>query len=222
MKKFLYVSVSALLMLFSFAFTASALDKSDIMEFFDKAEEISGTYYCDKNYDFGTDDKNQYTFITDGQERYYLNTKMTTDQMYSLLHEYFSDSVIYEITSYKRDGVTSRFIEHEGLVYYDLYDYPLFVGEYPQKEFKIKSVSDNKIVLSMKISRYDKTANYDYVIEKESDSEWRFTKYHYSNDIIIRLEMNNPVTSDSAVYITAAAGLIALCCAVICKKKIKT
>ncbi len=221
MKEFLYVPVLALLMLFSFAFTASALDKSDIMEFFDKAEEISGTYYCDKNYTFGTDDEKQYTFVIAGQERYYLNTKMTSDQMYSLLHEYFSDNIISEITSYKRDGENTRFIERDGLIYYDIFDYPLFVGEYPVKEFTIKSASNDRIVLSMKISRYDKAATYDYIIEKEDDGKWRFTKYHYSNDIIIRLEMNNPVTSDSAVYITAAAGVIALCCAVICKKKIK-
>ena len=31
-----------------------------------------------------------------------------------------------------------------------------------------------------------------------------------------------PKTADAGVYITAAAGVIALCCAVICKKKIKT
>ncbi len=52
--------------------------------------------------------------------------------------------------------------------------------------------------------------------------ELLITSYINPETPCFRLTKNNPGTSDSAVYITAAAGLIALFCAVICKKKIKT
>ena len=86
-------------------------------------------------------------------------------------------------------------------------------------DYKIISKTDKEIVLRVYLnkSKYpDKY--YDYKLEKNKEGNWIFTDYINYRFI---LGMDNPLTSDSAVYITAAAGLIALCCAVVCKKKIK-
>ena len=78
-------------------------------------------------------------------------------------------------------------------------------------------------------SEYEyETFDYTFMLKKDTDEVWRFTNFTSIYDNIqlsmhpALSELYNPKTSDSAVYITAAAGLIALCCAVICKKKIKT
>ena len=54
-----------------------------------------------------------------------------------------------------------------------------------------------------------------YYFRSDSYADNGFRKYMLQNPGI-------PQTSDSAVYITAAAGVIALCLAVVCKKRLKT
>ena len=123
------------------------------------------------------------------------------------------------MTSYKKGGERSRFIEHDGILYYDLYFVPFFVGDYPKKEFSIKENTGQRVVYSMKISRYDNSAEYDYILEKQANGSWIFTKYHYSNDVIISLENNNPQTSDAPLIAVCALALSALAAAVVLRKK---
>ncbi len=217
MKRIISLFLTIITCVVLFSVSTSALSENEAAELFDKAEEIAGTYYRDKNYDFGSDDTEQYTFFVRGTERYYFNTKMSPAQMHDLLKSVFSDNVIKEITSYR--GEETRFIERDGIIYYDIYDYPMFVGDYPQKEFSIKENTENRVVYSMKISRYDDSAEFDYVLEKQTDESWIFTKYHYSNDVILSYENNNPKTSDAPVIAICALVISAAAAVVVLKKK---
>jgi hypothetical protein len=217
MKKTILSVFMMIICIVLFGVSTKALSENEIKELFDKAEEIAGTYYRDKNYEFGSDDTEQYTFFVRGKDRYYFNTKMSPEQMQDLLESLFSDTVIKEIISYR--GEETRFIERDGTVYYDIYDFPLFVGDYPHKEFSIKENTENRVVYSMKISRYGNSTEYDYVLEKQADGSWIFTKYHYSNDVIISLERNNPKTSDAPVIAVCALAVSAAAAVVFIKKR---
>ena len=93
---------------------------------------------------------------------------------------------------------------------------------YSESNSTVEIIKDNGTVLEFLFtaSFFDmgKTRSYVYKMVKTDDT-YVFTDFVLPTEI---KSQTNPRSSDSAVYITAAAGVIALCCALIINKKIKT
>ena len=122
-----------------------------------------------------------------------------------------------------------------------LYDFGRYGDPYGAYfiESDFSMIGDSRATLSLKYRSdsprdTEPEGNYEYEIfdyiftlEKGTDEVWRFINYTSIYDDIqmsmnpALIELYNPQTSDSVIYITAAAGVIALCCAIVCKKKIK-
>ena len=135
------------------------------------------------------------------------------------------------------------FIEHEGKLYYASEDATLYTYETSREtdHYEIIKGEGDRIVLRYypcyedAPNRYnynmDKGLYYDYEFVLNADGKYIVTNMvptlivYQGTDAINSfrkdLTRSNPITSDSAVYITAAAGVIALCLAVVYKKKLK-
>ena len=97
-----------------------------------------------------------------------------------------------------------------------------------QEKYKTEQDENGRIVivgepeiLSIKVRKEGadyKVCDYDGVFFIKNDN----SRLSASGMRPYRFVEENPQSGDFPVYITAAAGMIALCCAVICKKKIKT
>ena len=171
---------------------------------------------------------------------------ITKDELYDILRSVFSKEIsdfyfenVFKIKLRDSDGGGLKFREKDGILFDcgALYGGQIYGGERPiPKSFSI--TGDKEAHLIVKYRLWDNlseqeysTHEYEFVLQKESDGRWVFSDYIPINDydyLNMRPDNEeyypknwlNPNTSDSAVYITAAAGVIALCCAVICKKKI--
>ena len=177
-------------------------------------------------------------FDTEGKFRYKLieieelNTK---EKMKAFLMTVFSESAANEILCKKcrYDGV-DYFVEKDGYLYVPD---PAFItgagdnryGGYTGREFKVIEENEGRITVRMTFTPIDGNSDfkecdykitYDYILI-DHNGNWVFENFITMRDLYLQSTVTSPGTSDSAVYITAAAGVIALCCAIVCKKKIK-
>ncbi|MBQ1846454.1 MAG: hypothetical protein II135_00475 [Clostridia bacterium] len=186
-----------------------------------------------------TNDSISAYFDTEAEFRYELveieelNTK---EKMKAFLMTVFSASAADEILSKKcRYDDVDYFVEKDGYLYVPD---PAFItaagdnryGGYHDKELKLIEEKEGSITVRMTFTPLDGNSDfkecdyritYDYILIKQNGI-WVFENFITMRDLYLQSIVMPPDTSDSAVYITAAAGVIALCCAVICKKKIKT
>ena len=100
---------------------------------------------------------------------------------------------------------------------------PQYVGYDFNEESETYIVSETATTITLKhsfwrINSQDRESiDYTFIVNKITNKICGGTFV----EELLEMNVGNAYTSDSAVYITAAAGVIALCCAVICKKKIK-
>ena len=147
----------------------------------------------------------------------------------SALAEVFSDEMTGKIMSRtysEGDYKIPHFIEYNGNLYFKAWAYANAYESRINMTFKTVKQSENSMTVRAYYTDFngnDKTYDYEY---EKIDGKWVFTKFEipaqlYWQDFFGDNNGMFPNTSDSAVYITAAAALIALCCAAVCKKKIK-
>ena len=179
------------------------------------------------------------------------NLHMTRSELYGILRSVFSKEIsdyyfenVFKIKLREEDGGALKFVEKDGMIFDCGYLYGAQLYGYNRRP-NVKSFNmagKDKASLIVECTMYDythgkgdpvfNTFDYEFILEKESNGRWVFSKYIplADYDYINKLPKSeryypenwlNPNTSDSAVYITAAAGVIALCCAIVCKKKIK-
>ncbi len=152
------------------------------------------------------------------------------DELRSALDEVFSENMTNSIMNrtYEHCGAEiPHFIEYNGALYFKSWAYANAYASKIDMTFKTVKQTENSMTVRAYYTDFngnDKTYDYEY---EKIDGKWVFTKFEipaqlYWQDYFGDNNGMFPNTSDSAVYITAGAGLIALCCAVICKKKIKT
>ncbi len=141
------------------------------------------------------------------------------------------------------DGETA-FKERDGKLYFNSDNATLYTYKTSKDTDRYEIIKDEGERITLRYypryteepGRHDYTMNrdlyYDYIFEFSANTGYivvnpvpTLAVYKGDADLLKRFEKysgySNPSTADASVYITAAAGLIALCCAVICKKKIK-
>ena len=198
-------------------------------------EELYGTVDDDRYID-PDDEDNEYRRVRSGFG--------SISELKSYFSRYMSEELAEKYLTLPLNRHESRaFIEHDGKLYYTWGNGTL--GSYNTSRetdyYEIIKNSKDRVTLRYypcyeeRDNTYnytmDKDLYYDYEFEKNGEGKYVVTNLIptyavYSgrekmNKYIEKLDIKNPSTSDSSVYITAAAGLIALCCAVAIKKKIK-
>ena len=161
-----------------------------------------------------------------------LNTK---EKMKAFLMTVFSGSAANEILCKKcRYDDVDYFVEKDGYLYVP--DPACITGAgdnryggYHDREFKVIGDNDGRVTVQMTFTPLDGNADfkecdyritYDYILIRQNDN-LVFENFITMRDLYLQSTVTPPGTADAPVYMTAAAGLIALCCAAVCKKKIK-
>ncbi|MBQ3869352.1 MAG: hypothetical protein II777_02300 [Clostridia bacterium] len=144
----------------------------------------------------------------------------TYKKMNVFLQKYFEKSLVEKLLKKDEDGYFcgNRFIEKNGYIYELSADVGEdTVGSNEIIDVIIEEKSNKQFILTVQYSRdLISISSKKYTVTKDDKGNYIFENYNFYAYTAI-----NPASGDSAVYITAGAGVIALCCAVICKKKIK-
>ncbi len=166
---------------------------------------------------------------------------LTLDELKNIVYSVFSDELadyyLSKMFSLKNRAGDPVYREVDGLIY-DLGDYGDPGGTH-FLEINYTSTGSNKYSIHIKYSYgwdlYDGSKPpvlEDDLVLMQIDGTWKFTSFVSLNDraylsvypdqvTLYPDDWINPNTSDSAVYITAAAGVAALCLAVVCRKKLR-
>lgn len=172
----------------------------------------------------------------------YVCSYLTLDDLKKAVHTVFSDELadyyLSQMFLLKNRAGEPVYREVDGLIY-DLGDYGDPGGIRPE-EITYNPAGHDEYRIHVKY-RYGWDLNdeslppllEDDLVLKKIDGTWKFTNFVSLSDrayLSVYPDQStlypdewccpNPRTADFSVYITAAAGLIALCCAVVCKKKI--
>ena len=145
----------------------------------------------------------------------------TYEKMNVFLQKYFEKSLVEKLLKKDEDGYFcgNRFIEKNGYIYELSADVGEdTVGSNEIIDVIIEEKSNKQFILTVQYSRdLISISSKKYTVTKDDKGNYIFENYiFYAFNTT-----SNPATQDSIIYITAAAGVIALCCAVVCKKKLR-
>ena len=210
----------------------------------DGGPDFSETYGVDETDSFTV----THTVNIDGKEveREYIFKRVKSEfgskaDLIAYFGKYMSRDAAIEYIDTAFDGKTV-FKERDGKLYFNSDNATLYTYKMSKDtdHYEIIKNEGERIILryypcyTEEANRYNYTMNrdlyYDYIFEFNANTGYIVinpvpTLIIYQGTDAINsfkedLTRSNPVTSDSAVYITAAAGVIALCCAIVCKKKL--